>query len=62
MTAYLVPRDGIPRRIALVSLDLEGARREALLTRQRWLPDGDAPESVLLRDARAAIARTEGRL
>lgn len=35
-------------------------RVEALLTRQRWLPDGDAPESALLRDARAAIAAATG--
>lgn len=37
-------------------------RVEAMLTRQRWLATGDDPESVLLRDARAAIARAEGRL
>lgn len=29
---------------------------EALLSAQKWLPEGDAPESVLLREARAAIA------
>jgi hypothetical protein len=31
---------------------------EAMLTRQGWLPDGADPESVLLRAARAAIAKT----
>lgn len=35
-------------------------RVEALLSSQRWLPDGDAPEAVLLRDARAAIAAATG--
>ncbi|HSC06789.1 MAG TPA: hypothetical protein VLD59_08180 [Steroidobacteraceae bacterium] len=30
---------------------------EALLTRQRWTANGNDPESVLLRDARAAIAK-----
>ncbi len=35
-------------------------RVEALLTRQHWMPDGDSPESALLRDVRAAILRVEG--
>ena len=35
-------------------------RIEAMLTAQRWLPDGDAPESVLLRDTRAAITKASG--
>jgi hypothetical protein len=30
-TAHVTPRDGIPRRIALVSFDLDDARREARL-------------------------------
>lgn len=37
------------------------ARRvDAMLTRQRWMLCDDAPESVLLRDARAAIASATG--
>jgi hypothetical protein len=32
---------------------------EAMLARQGWLPDGTDPESVLLRAARAAIAKTQ---
>lgn len=30
---------------------------EALLTRQKWCETGDDPEAVLLREARAAIAK-----
>lgn len=30
-TAHITPSDGIPRRIALISLDLDDARREARL-------------------------------
>ena len=32
----------------------------ALLTRQHWMPNGDSPESALLRDVSAAILRVEG--
>ena len=33
---------------------------EAMLTRQKWLPDGTDPEAVLLRLARAAIVKATG--
>lgn len=36
-------------------------RTEALLLKQRWLPEGSDPESQLLRDAQAVIAKAEGR-
>ena len=32
---------------------------EAMLTRQKWLPDGTDPEAVLLREARAAIVKAQ---
>lgn len=32
---------------------------EAMLTRQKWLPDGTDAEAVLLREARAAIAKAQ---
>lgn len=35
-------------------------RIDALLTGQRWNPEGDAPEALLLRDARAAIKKATG--
>ena len=31
MTAYFVPADGIVRRFALISMDRDDARREAML-------------------------------
>ena len=49
------------RLIAAAPELLDIARRiEALLMRQRWRRDGDAPESVLLRDARSAIYKAMG--
>jgi hypothetical protein len=34
-------------------------RCEALLTKQRWIPGPNVPESALLRDCRAAIHKVE---
>ena len=46
------------RAINAALLDI-AIRVEAMLTRQNWLPS-DAPESALLREARAAIALATG--
>lgn len=46
------------RLMAAATELLDIARRtEGMLTRQRWRDDGDDPESKLLRDCRAAIAK-----
>lgn len=46
-------RDPLPDLLAVAQ------KCEAMLTRQKWLPDGTDPESVLLREARAAIAKAK---